>query len=127
MNTDRPADAPDRMNELVVEAAQTLMDAAYLTQRQNAQLFQAWIDVLDANRKAQREVTVSLIRQGQEGQVLLQRLAQEWFRAGVESVAQTADAAFTRARESTDGAKERVTSLSRRGEAGAREAAPAGK
>jgi hypothetical protein len=50
-------------------------------------------------------------------------VAREWFRAGVESIAQMADAAVAQA--DADGAKDRETGISRRGAAAAREAVPA--
>jgi len=72
------------MNALAVDATQTFIDAAYLAQRQSAQLLQEWLNTLDAGQKEQREIASQLIKQTKEAQELLQQYVQESSRAGAE-------------------------------------------
>jgi BMFP domain-containing protein YqiC len=84
MPTDTKSDVTERMNALAVDATQTFIDAAYLAQRQSAQLLQAWLNTLDAGQKEQREIASQLIKQTKEAQELLQQYVQESSRAGAE-------------------------------------------
>lgn len=85
MTNDTTANMADRMNKLAVETTQTFIDAAYLAQRQSAQLLQAWLNTLDANQQEQRTIAARLIQQAQEAQNLLQQYVQESSRAGAEA------------------------------------------
>jgi BMFP domain-containing protein YqiC len=82
MPTDTKENVTEQMSALAVEATQTFIDAAYLAQRQSAQLLQAWLNTLDAGQKEQREIASQLIKQTKEAQILLQQYVQESSRAG---------------------------------------------
>jgi len=84
-------DITNRLNDLVVETAQTTLDGAYLAQRQNAQLVQSWYHAFEANQQASRDIVGKLFKQGQEAQNLWFRFAQESFRTTAENVARTSE------------------------------------
>jgi hypothetical protein len=82
MPTDTKENVTERMSALAVDATQTFIDAAYLAQRQSAQLLQAWLNTLDPGQKEQRAIASQLIKQTTEAQDLLQKYVQESSRAG---------------------------------------------
>ena len=79
----------NRMSNLAVESTQTLVDAAYLSQQQSAQLLQAWLNTLDATQKTQREIAAKLVKQAQEAQSLLQQFVRESLQSNVETFTKT--------------------------------------
>ncbi|HEX8992097.1 MAG TPA: hypothetical protein VF784_10515 [Anaerolineales bacterium] len=80
----------ERMNALASDVTQTFIDAAYLAQRQSAQLLQAWLQTLDSGQREQREIATQLIKQTQDAQALLRDYVQESSRAGTEAFTKAA-------------------------------------
>ena len=87
-------DVNTRFNHLVVESAQTVLDGAYLAQRQNAQLFQSWYGAIEGNHQASRDIVGKLFKQGQEVQNLWLQYWQDSFQEGAEVIARTTEAQF---------------------------------
>jgi hypothetical protein len=102
----------DQMNRLVAESTQTLVDAAYLAQRQSAELLQAWLNTLGSNQQAQREIAAKLVQQSQEAQKLLQQFVRETAQANVESFTKATQAGF----DSVNTVVEQVNTNARRTE-----------
>ncbi|MBV9280903.1 MAG: hypothetical protein JOZ41_12545 [Chloroflexi bacterium] len=116
MAKDQTDTAVDRMSNLAVESTQTLVDAAYLAQRQSAQLLQAWLNTLDTNQKQQREIATRLVQQAQEAQQLLQQYAQESFRSTVDTFARSAQTGFQQASSNLNSAAQQANTASKRAE-----------
>lgn len=108
--------AADRINTLAVEATQTLVDAAYLAQRQSAELLQAWLNTLDAGQKQQREIAARLVQQAQEGQRLLQQYVQESVQTNVDTFTKATQAGFKQVNEAVSTVAEQVNSSAKRAE-----------
>ncbi len=108
MKTNQGENVADRMTNLAAESTQTLIDAAYLAERQSAQLLEAWLNTLDASQQQQREIAAKLVRQAQEAQQLLQQYVQESFRAGIEAFTQTTQTGFQQARQNVSAAADMV-------------------
>jgi len=108
MNTNEGEEIRNRMTDLATESTQTFIDAAYLAERQSAQLLEAWMNTLDTSQKQQREIAAKLVRQAQEAQQLLQQYVQESFRAGVDAFTHTTQTGFQQASRSTSAASDTV-------------------
>ncbi len=106
----------DRMNTLAVESTQTLVDAAYLAQRQSAQLLQAWLNTLDESQKAQREIAATLVKQAQDAQSLLQEFVRESIQSNVETFTKTTQAQFKEVANSFNTVTEQVSTGAKRAE-----------
>lgn len=115
-NTKENDTVVDRMNDLAVESAQTFVDAAYLAQRQSAQLLQAWMNSLDNTQQSQREIAGRLVQQAQEAQNLLQQYVQQSFRTGVDTVTRATQTGFQQASETVTNAAQQTNNASRRTE-----------
>jgi hypothetical protein len=108
MNTNQNEEIRNRMTDLATESTQTFIDAAYLAERQSAQLLEAWMNTLDASQKQQREIAAKLVRQAREAQQLLQQYVQESFRAGVDAFTQTTQTGTQQASRSAAAASDTV-------------------
>lgn len=89
MSAESKPNGTERMNSLAIDATQTFIDAAYLAQRQSAQLLQAWLNALDAGQQEQRDIASQLIKQSQEAQTLLQQFIQESSQLGADAFTRT--------------------------------------
>jgi hypothetical protein len=115
--TDKQTDTVvDRFNSLAVESTQTLVDAAYLAQRQSAQLLQAWLNTLDASQKSQREIATTLVKQAQEAQRLLQQYVRDSLQSNVETFTKTTQAQFKQAANNFNTVTEQVNAAGKRTE-----------
>lgn len=110
MNTNDAQTAANQMNQLAVDATQTLVDAAYLAQRQSAELLQAWLNTLSSNQEEQRQLAAKLVQQSQEAQQLLQRFVQESTRSGISAFNAAAQSGFNTASETINRASEQASS-----------------
>ncbi len=85
MTNNSNQDVVNQMDTLAQQTTQTLVDAAYLAQRQTAELVQAWLNTLDQNQQQQRDIATQLMQQAQEGQRLLRQFVQETARSSTEA------------------------------------------
>jgi hypothetical protein len=92
-----------RFNDLAIESAQSVVDSAYLAQRQNAEFLQSWLQALEANQQRTRELAGKLIGQMQEGQSLWLQFSQELFRNNLEAFTKAAQAQAEEAAERLNG------------------------
>lgn len=106
--------AKDRINDLAVETTQTLLDSAYLAQKQNAQLVNSWLSVLEANHKETRNLVAQLMRQTQEAQSLWVRYTQDAFRTNVETFTRTTQAQMKEFSENLETAAHQANSAAAR-------------
>ncbi|GAC1320250.1 MAG: hypothetical protein NVS2B16_08410 [Chloroflexota bacterium] len=94
MDKTQTENVSNRMNDLALESTQTLIDAAYLAQRQSAQLIQAWLNTLDANQQQSRDVAGKLLQQSQEAQKLLQEYVRDTVRTNADAFNQASQAGY---------------------------------
>jgi len=126
MNTTETENVVNQMSTLAVESTQTLVDAAYLAQRQSAELIQAWLNTLNTNQQAQREIAARLVQQAQEAQTLLQQYVRESVRGSADTMTRATQAglnqageAFNTAAQQTEQAAQQSTGGTKRpGESG---------
>ena len=120
MNTDKTQteQVVNRMNDLAVETTQTLVDAAYLAQKQSAQLLQAWLGTLDSSQQAQRDVASRLVKQAQEAQNLLQQFVQQTFQANFDTLNRTAQSGFRQASDTMNTSAQQASTTAKRTETG---------
>lgn len=98
--------AMERSSDLAIESAQSLVDSAYLAQRQALQLNQAVLNTIEANHQATRDLAGKLVRQTLEGQGL-------WWQFVRESFLTTADFYARATRSALDEANRDLTTASR--------------
>lgn len=106
MDTNSTDDTLNRMNKLASDTTQTLVDAAYLAQRQTADLVQAWLNTLDQTQQQQREIATRLVQQAQEAQTLLGQFVQDSARAGTQAFTSAAQTGADTATESMNRARQ---------------------
>lgn len=75
----------DRLNTLTRESVETAFDAAHATQRQNAQLLESWLGVVETGQKTARDLTLKALQQAQQARSLWLELIQETFDTGVDT------------------------------------------
>lgn len=121
MTTNETETVVNQMGNLAVESTQTLVDAAYLAQRQSAQLIQAWLSTLDANQKAQRDIATRLVQQSQEAQNLLQQYVRESVRSSADTFARATQAGINQATENFNAAAQQASSATQRAGSTAKE------
>ena len=92
----------DRMNTLVQESTGTAFDTVTLVQEQYTQMFQTWLNVLEASRRPARELTLTAVKQAQAAQSLWFDLAQETFRTGVDNWVNLSETQLKEASENLD-------------------------
>lgn len=95
----------EQLNTLAIESSRTFVDAAYLAQRQSAELAKAWLNTLSSTQETQRDIYGRWIRQAQEAQGLWQELVREYVRSGGDTFARVARNGATAARETASKSK----------------------
>jgi hypothetical protein len=108
MSTNQPESTTDRLNRLAMESTQTLIDAAYLAQRQSADLLRAWLNSLDATQQQQRDIATKLVEQTQEAQHLLRDFVRESTRASLDVATRASQPAGSTAAKGTTQAADTV-------------------
>ena len=98
-------EATQRLNTLAIESTQTMIDAAHAAQKQNAQLFQSWYETLEKTQHSNRQLAVTLLKQGQEMQQLWFEVFRESLRTATDTAVKTADAQMDRMARQANGAK----------------------
>jgi polyhydroxyalkanoate synthesis regulator phasin len=76
----------DRLNTLVRQQTETAFETAAFVQRQNAELFQNWLTIVEANQKAARDFALQTVQRAQEAQSLWVEIVQESFDTGIDNV-----------------------------------------
>lgn len=92
----------DRINTLVRESTETAFETAAFVQRQNAQLFQTWLNNVETSQSTMRDLTLRAIGQVQEAQRLWFEVAQENIRTGVENARDLTETQLKEASEQFD-------------------------
>ena len=121
MSKNQTENVVNQMNDLAVQSTQTLVDAAYLAQRQSAELIQAWLNTLDSNQKAQRDIATRLVKQSQEAQNLLQEYVRESVRSSADTMTNPTQAGLQQATESFNAAAQGASSATQRAGSAAKE------
>jgi hypothetical protein len=88
-----------RSNDLAVEAAKTLIDAAYIAPRQALELGQSAVRAMDANQQLSRDLTEKLVRQTFEAQTLWWQVFRTSMRLTFETFARATESGMAASRE----------------------------
>lgn len=99
IETEEVTRVTQRSNDLLVEAAKTLIDSAYVAPRQALELSQSVASAMDANQELSRALSEKLVRQSVEAQTLWWQFFQTSIGLTLETVTRVSEIGLAASRD----------------------------
>ncbi len=95
-------DTINRITTLNEDVSKELIDSAFKAQQRNSQLVQNWVETINANSQATRDLALKLAEQTKQAQTLWVKFAQDLLKSNAEAINEVSKNGFQNVNETLD-------------------------